>query len=261
MSLIGDALRKARQEAAERESDRKGILFSAKIAEGPTRSNLGLGLALGALIAVTATVAGGAAVWWILGGAGSDRDQRSAAVTATGTGAGTGTGTAAIVEPASESASESSVSGSDGGSDSGRGSEQHRQPATAFVSSPSPTPPPSPLPAFESASALDQPSSPQPRTTGSATADTTESASDPTTETGFVGKEGGEEIYILEADLGNGVSLSLDFLIYRDVDPFAEINGVEVHLGGTIEGYRVKAIERDRVTLSNGRRTVVLRAP
>ena len=249
MSLIGDALRKARQEAAERESDRKGILFSAKIAEGPTRSNLGLGLALGALIAVTATVAGGAAVWWILGGAGSDRDQRSAAVT------GTGTGTAAIVEPASESASESSVSGSDSGSGSGRGSEQHRQPAPVFESSPTP------LPAFESASALDQPSSPQPRTTGSAAADTTESASAPTTETGFVGKEGGEEIYILEADLGNGVSLSLDFLIYRDVDPFAEINGVEVHLGGTIEGYRVKAIARDRVTLSNGRRTVVLRAP
>ena len=70
-----------------------------------------------------------------------------------------------------------------------------------------------------------------------------------------------EEIYILEADLGYGVSLSLDFLIYREVDPFAEINGVELHLGGTIEGYRVKAIERDRVTLSNGRRTIVLRAP
>lgn len=87
---------------------------------------------------------------------------------------------------------------------------------------------------------------------------------DPTTsgpEPGFVGTENDEEIYILEADLGNGVILSLDFLIYREVDPFAEINGVEVHLGGTIEGYRVKAIERDRVTLSNGRKTVVLRAP
>jgi len=81
------------------------------------------------------------------------------------------------------------------------------------------------------------------------------------TESGFVGKEGDEEIYILEADLGNGVSLSLDFLIFREEDPFAEINGVELHLGGSIGGYRVKAIERDRVTLSNGRRTVVLRAP
>ena len=60
MSLIGDALRKARQEATERESDRRGILFSAKIADSPTRSNLGVGLALGAFIAVIATVAGGA---------------------------------------------------------------------------------------------------------------------------------------------------------------------------------------------------------
>ena len=46
MSLIGDALRKARQEASERESNRKGILFSAKINDSPTQSNLGLGLAL-----------------------------------------------------------------------------------------------------------------------------------------------------------------------------------------------------------------------
>ncbi len=35
MSLIGDALRKTRKEAAERESDRKGVLFSARIAESP----------------------------------------------------------------------------------------------------------------------------------------------------------------------------------------------------------------------------------
>ena len=66
VSLIGDALRKARQEAADRESDRKGVLFSARISDSPSRSNLGLGLALGAVIAVAATVAGGSAVWWLL---------------------------------------------------------------------------------------------------------------------------------------------------------------------------------------------------
>jgi hypothetical protein len=77
---------------------------------------------------------------------------------------------------------------------------------------------------------------------------------------GFTGIEDGEEIYILEADLGD-VRLSLDFLVFRAEDPFAEINGVEIHLGGTIEGYRVKSIERDRVRLSDGRRTIVLRAP
>ena len=65
MSLIGDALRKTRQEAAARETEAKGVLFSAKIANPPARSHLGLGLALGAVIAVAATVAGGGAVWWL----------------------------------------------------------------------------------------------------------------------------------------------------------------------------------------------------
>jgi hypothetical protein len=246
VSLIGDALRRARQEAAERESDRKGILFSAKIAEGPTRSNLGLGLAIGALIAVIATVAGGAAVWWILGVGGSDRDQRPVAATETATEAGA----PAIVEPASASASVSDPDpdpvpvpeGSDSNSD-------QRQPSAAATGT-----------ATEPTSA---PESNDNDSDSGSSGGSNRATDDPTTsgpESGFLGTENGEEIYILEADLGD-VSLSLDFLIYREVDPFAEINGVEVHLGGTIEGYRVKAIERDRVSLSNGRRTIVLRAP
>ena len=72
--------------------------------------------------------------------------------------------------------------------------------------------------------------------------------------------EDGDEVYILEATLGE-VHLSLDFIIFREDDPFAEINGVELHLGGVIDGYRVKTIERDRVRLSNGHRSIVLRAP
>jgi hypothetical protein len=78
--------------------------------------------------------------------------------------------------------------------------------------------------------------------------------------TGFAGMEGGDEVYVLEADLGD-VTLSLDFLVYRATDPFAEVNGVEVHLGGTVAGFRVKDIEKDRVRLSDGHRTIVLRTP
>ena len=255
MSLIGDALRKARQEAADRESERKGILFSAKIADGPTRSNLGLGLALGALIAVIATVAGGTAVWWILGVGDADRDQSRSAPSA------------ALVDPASgsesafESASESSGQRQQAAAASGT--------AAAAETATGADPAPAPAPESASASASDPDAVPMPvpddgeqgQRPAAVTAPASAPESHPMTESGFVGKEGDEEIYILEADLGNGVSLSLDFLIFREEDPFAEINGVELHLGGTIGGYRVKAIERDRVTLSNGRRTVVLRAP
>ena len=234
MSLIGDALRKARQEASERESDRKGILFSAKIADSPGRSNLGLGLALGALIAVFATVAGGAAVWWVLGGADTDEPPT---IEATQSGS---------LDPVTEDP----------------------------VTDPAPDQAPSPKPHVSSPKP--QASSLRPQASDTAAEAVSDAISSSNGEhaggdvqspqiempaSGFLGKENGEEIYILEADLGNGVSLSLGYLIFREEDPFAEINGVELHLGGTIEGFRVKDITRDRVTLSNGRRTIVLKAP
>jgi len=239
VSLIGDALRKARQEAAERDSDRKGILFSAKIADSPSRSNLGLGLALGALIAVIATVAGGVAVWWILGVGDRAQDQ----------GQPPAEKTAAILEP--ESASE----GSDSGGNSSSDSDQRQQSAAVRAAEATSE--------FYQAPILNPPASEPATTTEAATASASgsASASDSNPATGFMGKENGDEIYIMEADLGNGVNLSLGYLIFREEDPFAEINGVELHLGGTIEGFRVKDITRDRVTLSNGRRTIVLRAP
>jgi len=239
VSLIGDALRKARQEASERESDRKGILFSAKIADSPGRSNLGLGLALGALIAVFATVAGGAAVWWVLGGADTDEAPTIEATQS-------GSIDQVIDDPVPE------------GSDiSGSGSEQDQGQQSATLSpaavDPDPTPDPDPDP--------DPDETVINSSGGDSAGGDVQSPHIEMPASGFLGKENGEEIYILEADLGNGVSLSLGYLIFREEDPFAEINGVELHLGGTIEGFRVKDITRDRVKLSNGRRTIVLRAP
>lgn len=235
MSLIGDALRKTRQEAAERESDRKGVLFSAKIANPPTRSNLGLGLALGAIIAVAATVAGGGAVWWILsrGETGHPAaDEKPSPVTAEAVEGGR---TAPDPLPTLPVESETQTrdlpstetdpiptTGTDsGGTESQNASARPQR----VIETPIPSPP----------------------ETGNS-------------EGRFVGVEDGADVYILEADLG-AVKLSLDYIIFRSEDPFAEINGVELHLGGVIEGFRVKAIERDRVHLSNGIKDIILRAP
>lgn len=233
MSLIGDALRKTRQEAADRDSDRKGVLFSAKIADGPNRSGLGLGLVLGALIAVFATVAGGAAAWWVL-------NQRTP-------------------EP---QASETTDSNTEPDFDRRVG-----------LAPPSASPPISAGGTHTESEAMSEP--PEGTDTPDRGRDaraTTEAApldpvpnvvnrpQAPAPETGFIGKEDGINVYLMEAKLGD-VTLSLDFLVFRATDPYAEINGSEVHVGGIVAGFRVKSVERDRVVLSDGRRTIVLRAP
>jgi len=235
MSLIGDALRKTRQEAAEREVDQKGVLFSAKIADSPTRSHLGLGLALGAVIAVAATVAGGGAVWWLLGSGNATQPELSGSAVPV---------TTAIVETAGT-------------------------PIVSLVPTPAaPDTQAQAPPAKEMTSTSSTASNPTDLAPIQATAEPTvivdtaksRKSEDKNLSEGFVGIEDGDEVYILEANLGK-VHLSLDFIVFRADDPFTEINGVELHVGGVIDGYRVKAIERDRVRLSNGRRTIVLRAP
>jgi hypothetical protein len=230
VSLIGDALRKARKEAAERETDRRGVLFSAKINDSPTRSNLGLGIVLGAVIAVAATVAGGGAVWWFVG-----RDQPSESARA-------------AASPANDASGEDIVTPIP--SPLAAGPEDGPRPPVATVPAPA-----SPSVGSESVTPRD---SDQP---GSAVKPTAVARSiDTTTGEGFAGIEDGVEIYVMEADLG-GAHLSLDYIVFRNEDPFAEINGIELHLGGVVDGFRVKAIEHDRVKLSDGRRTIVLRAP
>ena len=108
-----------------------------------------------------------------------------------------------------------------------------------------------------------KPSSPQVLKPSGPQALKTSGPQDPTTSsptTGLAGVEGDADVFIMEAELDD-VRLSLDFIVFRSEDPYAEINGTEVHLGSTIEGWRVKAIETDRVRLSDGRRNIVLRAP
>jgi len=236
MSLIGDALRKARQEAADRESDRRGVLFSAKISDSPTRSNLGLGLALGAVIAVAATVAGGGAVWWLLLGR-NEPSPTAPMETAMPE-------VAVIAESPAMQISTPTISPTP------PDSEDDRRSTTVEIAASAADPAPADL---GTGQATAQPDVADRRPQA-------EASEDEGLAEGFAGMEDGDEVYILEADLG-GVVLSLDFIVFRAEDPFAEINNVELHVGGVIDGFRVKAIERDRVRLSNGRRSIVLRAP
>jgi len=231
VSLIGDALRKARKEAAERETDRRGVLFSAKINDSPSRSNLGLGLALGAVIAVVATVAGGGMVWWLLG---RDQPQESARHS-----------TVSTTDTATVSAIPTQIPSSGA-------AEPEDSPRSSVAAVPTPS-------AEPVGSGPNTPrGGPQPEPTIAPTP--VAAAVEDEAGEGFIGIEDGDEVFVMEADLGR-VRLSLDYIVFRNDDPFAEINGIELHLGGVVDGFRVKAIERDRVRLSDGRRSIVLRAP
>ncbi|MCG8458376.1 MAG: hypothetical protein MI919_19025 [Holophagales bacterium] len=66
MSLINEALRKARQEAAEREAEEKGVRYQPPRAHLPQPSRLGMGLVLGLALGVVFAIAGGGAAWYLL---------------------------------------------------------------------------------------------------------------------------------------------------------------------------------------------------
>ena len=76
MSLINDALRKARQAAAEHEAQQPDTAFRAPKAYPSRSSPRRSGVAVLALVAVMAGLAGAAVAWWVVG----QREQPVAAV-------------------------------------------------------------------------------------------------------------------------------------------------------------------------------------
>jgi len=60
-----------------------------------------------------------------------------------------------------------------------------------------------------------------------------------------------QDIFTAEATI-DGQHLSLDYLVFRKDNPFAQINGVTVGEGGIIDGFRLDKIEEDRIILEHG---------
>ncbi len=212
MSLINDALRKARQAAAEHEAQQPDAAFRAPKAypsRGPRRRSGVVGLAV---VAVMAGLAGAAVAWWAVG----QREQPVAAVVPMPT-----PSPAPIVEaPQPEAPAVVPV-------------ESAEEIAVVIVATPTL-------------------STPQ-------VATTQEPAPEPTPQerTGAVSND---RIFDLDADLGYA-TLSLGYIVARPVNPFAEINGIEVSVGSEVEGFRVEKIEADRVVLRDEKGELVLRVP
>jgi hypothetical protein len=247
MSLISDALRKARQETTGREAERRGLKVPPGWDRPTSGSRLGAGLVLGAAIALAAALAGATVVWWAVG-----RDD-----------SGEPAATVSDAEPAAGAVREDMAG------------ESRTQPGDdpATLRSPAETETPTHPAMIADLRTVNPP--------GRGTRDVQETGrnqpepGDDDVESGNVGErpsgpsgsprsgeaadsEPGTRVFVVDADLGH-VTLTLDFIAYRPNDPFAEINGLEVHVGSRIEGLTVEAIARDHVRLVDERGEVILR--
>ena len=73
-----------------------------------------------------------------------------------------------------------------------------------------------------------------------------------------VGRQGESNVFVLEAKLGD-LDLVLDFIVWSEAAPFAQINGQQVEVGQVVEGLMVESIEREQVSLRGLDGSVILR--
>lgn len=250
MSLISEALRKARQQAAEEGDQRGGVLYSWSPATRPRGTRLGLGLVLGAMIALGAALAGAGAVWWVVGHRGQSETaalpsspQPAAPADSSEDQLSSDTSPDAVgPSPPSAPLATERTSSEDQGLPLGHTRDQTAEP-----------------PRDAPVASLSGLSRPTPGADPDATTRQSDRPARGNADPPTIGPDG-ERIYLIEADLG-GVALILDFIVYRADDPFAQINGLDVRVGSTIEGFTVEAIERNQVRLRDEHGILILRAP
>ncbi len=227
MSLISEALRKARQEAAEREAREQGLETPVVAGYWKRGGRLGQGLVLGAAIAICAAVIGGGLVWWLL------VDGPDSAVVE------------ALAEvddvpvQVSEEASAPEV----------EGLSSEAQPENTI-----------PTEGLESSQIGEVPVQPQLGTGPEIGApEPTRHRVDhgPVMDPEVQAKSNDGE-FVGEAHIGE-VTLTLDYLVFRKDNPFAQINGRDVRVGAVVEDFVVEEITPDAVVLTRGDAKVVLR--
>lgn len=223
MSLIGEALKRARLEAARREGEERGTAHSTMPAYLPARRR-----SRATWIAATllAALTGAAAVYLLLRPAAST-PPFSAHPPLLGKEDG-GPGDDSMVEPAAVPT---------------RSTPPPATPSPA--ASPSLAPPAS---AGSPQSTVKAPSVPSPVPTAAPAAPA--AAAVPST--------AGARVYVRVAELG-GTRLELDGIVASETDPVAMINRKLLGIGEGLDGWVVEKIEAKQVTLRGGRETVVLK--
>jgi hypothetical protein len=232
--LISDALRKARRESAGR-LHRTARLAVSESLSPPVRSRLGSGLVIGAVIALIAAGAGAGLVWWLVRGGteGVERATESASEAATREAMADRRSRISLATPIAPDLEPSGDS---------RGEVVHRRPLDEVSRNPQPTSLPE---APRRSDRLD---------IGTEHDTRGETSTGPATD----GPATAGRDFVVDADVGYA-RLSLDYIVFRGVDPFAEINGIEVHVGSEVVGFVVREIARDRVVLEDERGPLTLR--
>ena len=227
MSLVSDALRKARREASLRAAPRLGYVLPPRLVTPPAIRRAPRGLAFVVAIAVAAALLGAAAAWWLLADRGGRRaaqgasaeevapagGRRDAAAQGEAAGRGDTAGSVPALSPA----------------------DQAPTPAAAAAAAP-------PSGATEPATIAAAPSPP------------------PTPTAARPGGEGApaERSFRIDADLGYA-TLHLDYLVYKPSAPFGRVNGQDVVIGSVVDGFVVEEITADAIRLRDKRGVVVLR--
>ncbi|HVN76018.1 MAG TPA: hypothetical protein VMT19_06850 [Thermoanaerobaculaceae bacterium] len=246
MSLVSEALRKARQEAAERGEKQRGASFRTTVVLGGGKPGRRIGW--GVLLAVAAAgLAGAAVAWWVLtqrnAPGGAAVPVAAAPIAPAGTeglpsatavpGAPSVPVTAAAAPPAAPAAAPSPGPTVPAAGAAGPAS---RPAAGGVGASPPPAPATATIPRARPAEAAPAERPPRPA----------------------VSERAGERSFVLEADLGK-VKLHLDYIVYRSKGPFAAINGQEVVIGSIVEGFVVEEIGPESVRLAGPGGAVLLK--
>lgn len=241
MSLVSEALRKARREAAERGDNLDGRTAQTtviQVTRGPRTWQV---VAIGAMVATMAAGLGALGVWWAMGARSgtsvADLSDRPAAPVAV---APTATATVGPDSPPPDAATEPTATPAAAPSATGR----RLLPPTPRPTDPAPTAVP--------------PTTGEPRATEAlppSTAERTEPMPSAPTEEAALGPS-----EFLGEAVVNGRRLVLDYIAYLPSGAFAEINGIEVRLGSEIEGFTVESITAAAVTLRGPDGAFVLRA-
>ncbi|MGE5235793.1 MAG: hypothetical protein ACM3O7_05560 [Acidobacteriota bacterium] len=234
MSLVSEALRKARQEAAARDARSRGALPATVGASPRVRRSP---WAVAVLLVVVAGVGGAALAWWAI-----ERSREAGA------------------QPAPTTLPVMPVRTASHGLTTPTPAPRAAAVEPVLAASP---PPAAPAPAGEAAPALgtnrtDLAAEPgggriAPPTAGTAG----ERVPAPTRGEPPQAQPKGRT-YVIDADLGY-VKLHLDWLVFKPGGSFGHINGQEVVEGSVIDGFVVEKISPDSVTLRDRRGPLVLR--
>jgi hypothetical protein len=233
MSLVSEALRKARARAADGAAAPPTV--PPTLVLPPRRFRSGIGLVPLLLVAVAAAVGGAAGVWWAFG-----RHEATPAPPAP------------AAAPAPAAGGSAPPGEGEGGAADLAAAGAGRAPAGAPA--PSGT---APAPAGGDGSAAPTGAAPPAarETAAAAGPAAGEQAAD---QAAVVPIERSTREALIDADLGYA-KLHLDYLVYRPGSPFGRVNGQDVIVGSTVDGFRVDEITADYIKVSDRRTVVILR--